>query len=279
MAVSAPLKGKIVLLTGAAGGIGLAAAKEFTRAGCQVAMVDIDSAQLDEARAEVAELAEKQSPPLALAVDITDDRATTAMIAKIVSNLGGIDILVNNAGLLMGGRFIDNDPAKLRKLVEVNLYAPLRLIQLVVPSMQERNGGHIVNVYSSAALLSLPGFAAYGATKAGLFAITRTLRRELDGTGIELMALCPGSTASAMTNKMVATGLGPGAQAHHSPEVPARAMVMGLLRHKKVVVVSSQPRIQGLLSFLDRLFPSMLHRFWVKHADDDFYDGAARGGR
>jgi len=268
-----PLAGKVVIITGAASGIGRAAAGLFAANGCRLVLVDINGALLDQV---MAKLGGASPTAIAIAADVSDDRELDGIIDKVQQRFGRIDVLINNAGLVMGGHFADGDPAKLRKLVEVNLYAPLRLSQLVIPVMKAQGSGQILNVFSASALLSIPGFAGYGATKAGLFAFTRTLRRELDGTGIHLTALCPGSTATGMTEGMIASGKGLGQRPHHGPEVPAKAMVDAVRYRRPVVIVSGQPRAQAIASFLDRLFPNLMHKFWVKQADEDYYDAVSR---
>ncbi len=275
MAKSLPqsLTAKVVIITGAAAGIGRAAARLFAAEGCRLALVDLHGEGLQQL---LAEFGDGSADHLAITADVSDDTMLEALVAQVQEHYGRIDVLVNNAGLVIGGRFQDADPARLRKLVDVNLYAPLRLSQLVIPLMMAQGSGHILNVFSSSALLSIPGFAAYGATKAGLFAFARTLRRELDGTGIHITALCPGSTTTAMTEGMIASGKGLGQRPHHPPEVPARAMVDAVRYRRQVVVVSDQPGAQAIASFLDRLFPRLMNKFWIKLADEDYYEALRR---
>ncbi|MBT4520828.1 MAG: SDR family oxidoreductase [Halieaceae bacterium] len=267
------LAGNIVVITGAATGIGRATARLFAREECQLVLVDIQEEALNKL---AAQLDEDGTENLTIVGDITDDSMLEKLLAQVQDRFGQIDVLVNNAGLVIGGRFQDADPARLRKLVETNLYAPLRLSQLVIPMMIARSSGHIVNVFSSSALLSVPGFAAYGATKAGLYAFVRTLRRELNGSGIHITALCPGSTATAMTQDMIASGKGLGRRPHHAPDIPAKAIVDAVRYRRQNVVVSGQPLAQAVTSFLDRLCPRLMDKFWLKQADDDYYDAVSR---
>ncbi len=274
------LADKTVLITGAAKGIGRAAAVAFAREGCRLVMADID----EEALLEATKIVNNQTPedrPKAVSVraDVSDDDDLQGIVSSAIASFGSIDILINNAGLVQGGRFQDCEPSRLRKLVEVNMTAPLRLTQLVIPHMIKQGGGHIVNVFSSAALLSIPGFAGYGATKAGLFAFTRTMRRELLSYGITLTAICPGSTATDMTQGMIDFGRGTGRQPHHGPEVPAAAMVAAVKKNRRVVIISSQALAQRLLTFLDRVFPNLLDKMWLKMANEDHYECASRGGK
>jgi short-subunit dehydrogenase len=200
-------------------------------------------------------------------------------VALALEHWSGIDVLVNNAGLLMGGPFHEGDTARMRELIEVNLYAPLQLTRLVLPHMIERGSGHLVNVISSSAPLGVPGFAVYAATKSGLIAFTRVLRRELVGTDIRLTTFCPGSTTSGMTRAMLDLGKGPAEQPHHPPEVPATALVDAVERGREHVAVSNRPRTLALVAFLDRLFPRMMDRYWERQVlEGDWLEGARRGG-
>jgi NAD(P)-dependent dehydrogenase (short-subunit alcohol dehydrogenase family) len=270
--------GKRVLVTGAAGGIGLETARAFAREGARLMLLDIDGDSLVEARLEVKAVASLEHEPLALAVDLTDDEALEAAYAHLLECHGGVDVLVNNAGVCCGGLHENIRAGQLKQLLLVNLYAPLRLCQLVIPGMRERGSGHIVNLYSSSASLATPGFTAYAASKGGLATATRILRRELAGSGVELTLLCPGSVLTPMTENMVDAGKGPGALPQHDPQVPAAAIVEAVRKRRRFVMVSQSPLMQNLVVFLDRLWPSLLDRYWIKQADADYYAGAANAG-
>ncbi len=271
-----------VIITGAASGIGRAAAALFCRAGARVAMVDIQAEALAAARAEISSgnPSDGALAPIALAADLSCNADLTRVVAAVRSAFGCIDVLINNAGLLMGGRFEQGDPERLQALIEVNLCAPLRLMQLVLPEMLERGSGHILNVTSSSASLGVPGYAVYAATKSGLMSSSRVLRRELAGSGIHITLLCPGSTATPMTDAMVRFGRGTASQPHHPPEVPAAAMLDAVRRPREAIIVSSRPRSQAVISWLDRIFPNMMDRYWARQiADEDYFECATRAGR
>ena len=140
-----PLAGKVIIITGAASGIGRAAAGLFAANGCRLVLVDINGELLDQV---MAELGGASPTAIAIAADVSDDRELDGIIDKVQQRFGRIDVLINNAGLVIGGHFADADPAKLRKLVEVNLYAPLRLSQLVIPVMKAQGSGQVLNVFS-----------------------------------------------------------------------------------------------------------------------------------
>jgi len=277
------LAGRAVLVTGAASGIGRAAAAAFHAAGARVAMIDVDAEELERAQCELSatdRTAAVDARVLAIAADVGQADEQRRFVERTLERYGRIDVLINNAGLSQGGRFQESDPRRLQPLVAVNFYAPIHLTRLVLPSMLENREGHILNVISSSATLAGPGYAAYAATKAGLIGFTRVLRRELAGSGVALTTLCPGSTISGMTRAMLEFGRGTATQPHHDPEVPAAAMLDAVRFRRESVVVSSRPRTQAFVSFIDRLLPHAMDRYWARQcADPDYFECASRAGR
>jgi NAD(P)-dependent dehydrogenase (short-subunit alcohol dehydrogenase family) len=270
------LTDKVVLITGAASGIGRAAAHAFSAAGARLALADIQAEALVSVRDEIT--ATGHPAPLAVPTDVASDTDLQNLVKSVLDVLGSIDVLINNAGLGLGGRFQDNDPARLRRVVEVNLYGVMRLTQLVIPVMLERGAGHILNVTSQAAALAVPGYAGYSATKAGIAAFTQIMRRELVGTGIHFTSFCPGPTKTPMTEPMIEFGKGTARMPHHGPELPAAQMVDAVRRRRKHVVTSQTPRRQAIVTWLEKLFPTRLDSYWKSQLSDDFFDGASRSG-
>lgn len=274
----ASLHGKVIIVTGGASGIGLHTVKDFLAEGARVVVVDVDEQALQQQVQELCRVSGKDRV-LALCCDLTDDDALDNLVPQIIGHWGQIDVLVNNAGSCIGGRFVEGNQRRMRAMVDINLYVPMRLTQLVLPQMQKQGQGHIVNIYSSSATLAVPGYAAYEATKGGLFVFTRSLRRELKGSPITLTAFCPGSTETPMTAKQV-QGENKGALSDfHTPEIPAAALVDAVKKRKAHVVVSDHPLAQTVMTFIDRVFPGALDRWWFKMADKAYYDAAARVGR
>jgi uncharacterized protein len=272
------LHGKVVLVTGAASGIGLHAVKGFLSEGAKVVMVDIDDERLQR-EVQSAWQVSGRDRLLALCCDVSDDDALNNLMPQIIGHWGRVDVLVNNAGLCVGGPFDQQDAARLRRMVDVNLYAPLRLTQLLLPYMEKQGGGHILNVYSSSATLAVPGYAGYEATKAGVFVFTRALRREYKNRNISFTAFCPGATATAMTSRVIQSNNKCALARYHGPEKPAAALVAAVKRRTPNVVVSDRPVVQSVMSFVDRVFPGALDSMWARMADKAFYDAAAQAGR
>jgi short-subunit dehydrogenase len=159
------------------------------------------------------------------------------LVETVIQAYGQVDVLVNNAGLSMGGAFQEQDPAVIRQMINLNVYTPLRLTQLVLPHMLDKKQGHVVNVASVAGLTFMPGQAAYSPTRAAIVAFSKSLRRELDGTGVRVSYVLPGWTATAMLERMPvsemrANGLLPPFTCVDQPEVPARAILEAVRRNR-----------------------------------------------
>jgi NAD(P)-dependent dehydrogenase (short-subunit alcohol dehydrogenase family) len=185
------LEKQVALVTGGARGIGAAIAQALAGAGARVAIVDLDGAQ---AQATAAALS---TPGLGLQADCSREAEMQRAVAQVVEQLGGLDILVNNAGggragLGMGHPFTRLTEADWDETLAVNLRTAFAATKAAIPALQGRNGGSIVNVSSIAALLPNPNTPAYGAAKAGLLSLTRTLAFELAAKDIRVNAICPG---------------------------------------------------------------------------------------
>ena len=173
------------MITGAARGLGRAAAERLVSRGASVAVNVRDPKR--------AEALARQLGDRALGVpgDVTD--APDTMIEQVLERFGRLDILVNNAAYAHSTRFDDLTADQWRRAIEVNLTAPFLLTKAVVPSMKERGYGRIVNISSLAGkTVSTLGGAHYTASKAGLQGLTRAAAKELGRFGITVNAICPG---------------------------------------------------------------------------------------
>jgi 2-hydroxycyclohexanecarboxyl-CoA dehydrogenase len=167
------LKGKTVIVTGGAAGIGAATVARFRAEGSNVVIFDLK--------------AEKR-------VDITNYEA----VKKAVAEVGPVDVLVNNAGWDMFKPFLKTDPAFWQKILSINLIGAMNMLHCVLPGMIERGGGKVVTVASDAGRVGSSGEAPYSACKGGLIALTKTLARELATKGVRLNVVCPGLTETGM---------------------------------------------------------------------------------
>lgn len=194
MSAAVDLAGRRALVTGAGAGAGRAIARLLARAGCAVAVNDIDPARANDT---VALLRGDGATAVAVPADVRDEAQVTAMVAAAGGALGGLDVAVNNVGML-GGRhaqpFLELDGAAIRDVVEQNLISTALCCHAESAAMVAAgSGGCIVNVSSGESQRPAVGLAAYGAAKAAINHLTRTLASELGPHGIRINTVAPGT--------------------------------------------------------------------------------------
>ena len=189
------LKGKTVLLTGGANGIGAAIARRLGEESCVVGILDLDEAGAGRIAGEIKA---KGGIASVYAVDISDYDAVKRAVAVFEAASGSVAFLVNNAGWDRAANFLDTDPEFWKKIVAINLYGPLNVSHIVLKGMAERGFGRVVNVASDAGRVGSSGEAVYSACKGGMIAFGKTLARELVSKGIIVNTLCPGPTDTAI---------------------------------------------------------------------------------
>jgi len=171
--------GKVVLVTGAARGIGLEAARRLHARGANVALVGLEPAELEARAAELGERA------WWLEADVADAEAMEAATTGAAERFGGIDVVIANAGVAAGGTVAAMDPAAFEKTIEVNLLGVYRTVRPALPYVTER-AGYVLLIASAAALVHTPLLAAYAASKAGVEAFGDALRMEISHTGAKV---------------------------------------------------------------------------------------------
>lgn len=185
------LADRVVIVTGAAHGLGRAYAARLADAGARVAVADIAGDPAREAAAAIA----RPDRAVAHEVDVTDEEQVTATVAAVLDRWGRIDALVNNAGgaLLPTAPFDTFTRAEWARIIDTNLTAAWLCTAAVAPTMRAAGYGKIVNVSSTTVTRGgPPGMAPYIAAKAGVVGLTRALARELGGAGIRVNAIAPG---------------------------------------------------------------------------------------
>jgi NAD(P)-dependent dehydrogenase (short-subunit alcohol dehydrogenase family) len=193
------LRGKRCLITGAAGGIGRATAIAAARRGADLYLTDIQAEALERAAGEIRAAAGTVS--YAKAVDLTDHEGVVAMAAEIHAAHGSMDVVMNVAGIAVWGTIQDLDHSQWQKTIDVNLIAPISVLECFVPPMIEAGrGGHIVNVSSAAGLFGLAWHAPYSATKFGLRGVSEVLRFDLRRHGIGVSLVCPGGVNTPLVD-------------------------------------------------------------------------------
>jgi len=190
------LTGKTALITGGSRGIGAAIAAAFVAAGAKVALNSRGVEQLQKTADEVG-------AAVVLPGDVTDQQAARAVVAGAIDGLGRLDVVVNN----VGGNGVMVPFPQLRfpgwtKVMRLNVDSAVHVLQAAAPHLLERRTGSVINVASVAGLSATPAMAQYGASKAALISLTRTLAVEWASTGVRVNALCPGWTATDLNRSL-----------------------------------------------------------------------------
>jgi len=189
------LQGRVALVSGAATGIGRATARALAQAGASVAVNHL--AQAEAAQALVRELEALGGRAAAFEADVTRSADIERMLAGIEATLGPVDVLVNNAGIILEKSLVDTQEDEWDRLLAVDLKSVFLMSRAVLPGMQARGAGVIVNIASDLGLLGRANFSAYCAAKAGVIGFTRALAREL-APHIRVNAVAPGAVNTAM---------------------------------------------------------------------------------
>jgi meso-butanediol dehydrogenase/(S,S)-butanediol dehydrogenase/diacetyl reductase len=182
-------EGQVVIVTGAARGIGEGIATRFSEEGAKVLLVDV---------LPLVEETAKRLGQVALAQSVTDRDAGARIAEAALSSFGRIDVLVNNAGVGGSKRLMDSDDALIDRIIDTNLASMLRITRAIVPHLP-KPGGRIVNTSSVFGLVGYPGTTAYAVAKAGVAQFTRQIAGELAPDGIRVNAVAPGVIETAMT--------------------------------------------------------------------------------
>ncbi|MFJ2925277.1 SDR family NAD(P)-dependent oxidoreductase [Streptomyces massasporeus] len=211
------LSGKSVIVTGAASGIGRAAALRFAREGARVVVADLNA---QGAKSVVEAVESAGGTALAVTGDLSGTAVVDAVVAAAVGTFGGIDVLVNNAGVMdTMSAAADVTDAEWERVLAVNLTAPFLLTRAVLPHMIAAGGGAIVTTASEASLRGSAAGTAYTVSKHGVLGLTRSLAVMYRDQGIRANAIAPGGTATGITADV---RIDPGA---HGPAVIGRHFV------------------------------------------------------
>lgn len=198
--MSQGFKDKVVLITGAAAGIGLAAAQRFASEGARLALVDLPNTGL---AAHAQELQRSGAQVLVIEADVTQRSDVERYVRQTVDNFGRIDCFLNNAGIL--GQvlpFLETSDEMFDQVMAVNVKGAWLGMKLVAPVMIRGGGGAIVNTASVAALRGSPGLLAYSTSKHALLGMTRSAAAELAAHKIRVNAVCPAPIETAMGKEL-----------------------------------------------------------------------------
>jgi|SRR5690606_22024652 len=252
---------RTVLITGAGSGLGRALALCHARAGWAVACADI---RLDRAQETRDGIVAAGGRALALPLDVADDASWEALRAALLDAWPRLDRLVNNAGVSGGGDAADVAMDDWRWMLDINLLGVVRGCRCFVPQLRAQGGGSILNIASFAALAGAPGLASYTVAKAGVLALSESLRGELAGDGISVSVACPAFFQTRLLENFRAPDAGIRkaaerlmAASRDSADEIAAALFAALERGRFLIVPTARER---WLWRLKRLAPGFYHR-------------------
>ncbi len=235
------------VLTGAGGGIGSAIARRLAPQADSLILVGRQPAPLAALRAELGAHVQ------VVCGDLTSPSTLTA-IEQAAQAAGGINLLINNAGISQFHSFATQSPDAIRAMLDTNLLAPILLTRQLLPLLHQAPSAQVINIGSVFGMLGYPGFAAYGASKAGLKGFSQALRRELSDTSIEVRHFAPRATRTAINSSAVNAMNSALGTAEDSPETVAAAFAEFLAG---TAWQSTMGRKESFFVLVNRLLPSL----------------------
>lgn len=255
------LDGKNVVITGGGGGLGAALGREFSLAGCNVALLDIDY----QAAVLAADRIER-GQATAVECDVTDLDSCAAAIATGAERLGPVDILVNNAGLSHRSAFAETDLAVIHRIMDINFWGSVNCTKVALPTIRDRRGA-IVVISSTAGYAPLLGRTGYAASKHALHGFFGTLRTEVSPDHVDVLIAAP---SFIDTNLRLHTLGGDGEVTAHpqsrvgkmvAPEDVAERIVWAVERRRQNLVIGNVGRVTR---YLNALAPSVYERMMAR---------------
>jgi dehydrogenase/reductase SDR family protein 7B len=261
--MNSSLKDKVVIITGASSGIGKACAFAFAKAGAKLSLAARHIDKLENTGNEIAGMG---GTALCVKCDVSREDDCQDLIHRTLQHYGRIDVLLNNAGNSMRAVFSEVNLSVLKELMDVNFWGTVYCTKYAMAEIVKNNGS-IVGVSSIAGYKGLPGRTGYSASKFAMRGFLESLRIENLRTGINVLIICPGYTASNIRN----TALNKDGQAQGespfdegklmSAEKVADEILKGILKRRRTVLLSTQGK---LTVWLNTFFPSFMDRMVYK---------------
>lgn len=253
---------KVVLITGGCAGIGRALAQRFAQAGARLVILDLEQEALDSLVQHLS--SHHNVEALGMCCDIADAERVEQCVNQAIEQFGGIDVLINNAGVTHRSLFAHTTREVFKRVMAINYFGAVHCTQAALPSLIERHGQIIV-------MSSLSGFSpllyrsAYNASKHALHGLFETLRCELQGSGVGVMLVCPGFTATDLRKNALIGDASISAQPPlsmgkvASPQEVAEAIYRAAIKRKRLLVMSNVDwRARLLARYFPRLFEKVL---------------------
>lgn len=246
--------GKVILITGAAGGLGAALCRRFVVAGARVAAMDLDPTRLHELVATLP------AGTLAIVGNIADQVMCQAAIDQTVAHFGALDGLINNAGISHRSLFHDTDPAVIRRVMEVNFFGTMQLTHAALPHLIDTRGV-VAAISSVAGFAPLLGRTGYSASKHALHGFFDTLRTEVENRGVGVTLVCP---------SFIATGIGGAALGGQGSSATSARITVGGESNPDDI---AQRILDALAQGQSLLLPDRTSRlaWWVRKFAPGFY--------
>jgi short-subunit dehydrogenase len=236
------VKNSVVLITGASEGIGKATAELLSSKGAKVALAARSKDKLEQ-------LAARLNDSLVVAVDMTVPESITEMIDRVRKHYGRIDILINNAGQALRAPVLKVSIDDFKKIMELNVYGPLRALQAVAPIMKSQGGGMIVTVSSNVSKMAIPGIGAYAATKYAINGLMLTARNELATDGIVVSIMHPGLTATRFGQNSISSP-----ENKFSPPAGMQADTPQMVAEKILEAITNEPAEQYMSKAIEERY-------------------------
>ncbi|MCB0739006.1 MAG: SDR family oxidoreductase [Bacteroidetes bacterium] len=250
---------KVAIITGASSGIGKACALAFSNKGYNVALAARNQNKLNDVVIECETIGAKA---IAVSTDVSQEEDCKRLIEKTIAEFGRIDVLVNNAGISMRAVFNDLDLDVLRQVMDINFWGMVYCTKYALPHILAQKGS-VVGVSSIAGYRGLPARTGYSASKFAMNGFLEALRTENFKTGLHVLTICPGFTASNIRNAaLTADGSSQGESPREEikmmqPEEVADIMIRGIENRKKIITLTTQGK---LTVFLNKWFPSFMDK-------------------
>ena len=258
------MKGKVILITGASGGIGKALADKFAGEGSKVALAARSADKLD---ALVAEYRSAGVEAIGIRADVSKQADCENMVSETLQAFGAIDVLINNAGISMRALFNDLEVEVLEKVMAVNFWGTVYSTKAALPHILASKGT-IIGISSIAGYRGLPGRTGYSASKFAMQGFLESLRTELLNSGVNVMVACPGFTASNIRNTALVAD---GSQQQESPRDEQKMMTAeevaghiynAVLKRKRSIVLTRQGK---LTVFFNKWLPGWMDKKVFQH--------------
>jgi NAD(P)-dependent dehydrogenase (short-subunit alcohol dehydrogenase family) len=261
-------RNKVVVVSGAASGIGAAICQRFAAEGAKIGLLDMDETGV---KAAADKLKGAGADAVGLKCDVVNEAECTSAIGAVIELFGGVDLLVNNAGITQRSAFVDTKTSVYRKVMDVNFYGSLNFTRAAINSLIDRKGSIIV-IESLAGLTPLLGRTGYCASKHALHGFFTSLRSELRASDVHIMLVCPGFVNTNLQTRALG---GDGRVTAHpqsvvgkptSAEKVAEAIYKGALNKRYLLVLTP---VGKLAYWISRLAPILYERLMARQVKDE----------